>query len=296
MIKKTIFIVLVIYSFILSGHQVLSQSVRDIRINEVLVFNDSSIVDEYNSRSSWIELFNKAYNDVNIGGCYLTNDRSNPKKFKIPKEFEKSTLEDRGTILFWADNNPSKGNNHLNFTLNENDFLGLYDFDGKLIDSVTLKNQVSNISYGSIEDGSDQKSPLKQLTPNSTNNTKEKELSSVRFKKYDPWGIGMAVIAMSIVFLSLFVLYLFFQQLGLRFQGNPKKKALIKEGKLEEALKMNDTNTGDVYAAIAMALYMYTSEMHDIEEAVLTINKVSRTYSPWSSKIYGLRQIPERRK
>ena len=296
MIKKIILKVLIFNSFIICGHKVFSQSMRDIRINEVLVYNDSNIVDEFNNRSSWIELFNKAYNEVNIRGCYLTNDRSNPKKFKIPKDLEKSTIEDRSTILFWADNNPLKGKNHLNFTLKDGDFLAFYDIDGNLIDSMTLHNQKSNISYGSIEDGSAQRGALKQLTPNSTNNTEEQELSSTQFKKYDPWGIGMAVIAMSIVFLSLFVLYLFFQQLGLRFQGNRKKKALIKEGKLEEALKMTDANTGDVYAAIAMALYMYTSEMHDIEEAVLTINKVSRTYSPWSSKIYGLRQIPERRK
>ncbi|HAH59495.1 MAG TPA: phage tail protein, partial [Bacteroidales bacterium] len=32
-------------------------------------------------------------------------------------------------------------------------------------------------------------------------------------------------------------------------------------------------------------------ELHDHEDAVLTIKKVARTYSPWSSKIYGLRNL-----
>jgi len=44
-----------------------------------------------------------------------------------------------------------------------------------------------------------------------------------------------------------------------------------------------------VVAAIATALYEATEHVHDIEHTVLTIQKVSRRYSPWSSKIYGMR-------
>jgi len=45
-------------------------------------------------------------------------------------------------------------------------------------------------------------------------------------------------------------------------------------------------------AAIAMAIYMYKVEMHDKESLTITLKKVSRIYSPWSSKIYTLRQNP----
>lgn len=48
-------------------------------------------------------------------------------------------------------------------------------------------------------------------------------------------------------------------------------------------------------AAIAMALYLYKMELHDKESFRITMQKVSRIYSPWSSKIYTLRQIPNRR-
>jgi glutaconyl-CoA/methylmalonyl-CoA decarboxylase subunit delta len=41
-------------------------------------------------------------------------------------------------------------------------------------------------------------------------------------------------------------------------------------------------------AAIAAALYLFFSELHDEEKYVMTIRKVSKTYSPWSSKIYGI--------
>ena len=46
--------------------------------------------------------------------------------------------------------------------------------------------------------------------------------------------------------------------------------------------------SGDVLAAITAAIYLYSEELHDVENTVLTINRVSRTYSPWSSKIHGL--------
>ncbi|MDP4114910.1 MAG: OadG family protein [Bacteroidota bacterium] len=49
---------------------------------------------------------------------------------------------------------------------------------------------------------------------------------------------------------------------------------------------------GEIVAAIAAALSLYKTETHDYENMVLTMQKVMRPYSPWSSKIYGLRQYP----
>jgi glutaconyl-CoA/methylmalonyl-CoA decarboxylase subunit delta len=45
-------------------------------------------------------------------------------------------------------------------------------------------------------------------------------------------------------------------------------------------------------AAIALAIHMYKTEMHDQESFTITLKKVSKIYSPWSSKIYTLRQNP----
>lgn len=45
-------------------------------------------------------------------------------------------------------------------------------------------------------------------------------------------------------------------------------------------------------AAIALAIHMYTSDIHDQESFTITLKKVSKIYSPWSSKIYTLRQNP----
>lgn len=50
--------------------------------------------------------------------------------------------------------------------------------------------------------------------------------------------------------------------------------------------------SADENAAICTALYLYFTELHDEEKYVMTVKKVSRTYSPWSSKIYGVFDIP----
>ncbi|GHT06183.1 hypothetical protein AGMMS49525_14210 [Bacteroidia bacterium] len=52
--------------------------------------------------------------------------------------------------------------------------------------------------------------------------------------------------------------------------------------------------SGEVFAAIALAL-SDTTEVHDLESNVLTFHNVTNNYSPWSSKIYSLRELPLRR-
>ncbi|MDE7078066.1 MAG: hypothetical protein K2O55_05785, partial [Alistipes sp.] len=48
-------------------------------------------------------------------------------------------------------------------------------------------------------------------------------------------------------------------------------------------------------SAIATALNIYRSAMHDRESEVLTILSIKRAYSPWNSKIHGLTQMPDRK-
>lgn len=56
------------------------------------------------------------------------------------------------------------------------------------------------------------------------------------------------------------------------------------------------TEAGDEeIAAIATALRIYKSALHDRESEVLTIMSIKRAYSPWNSKIHGLTQLPDRK-
>lgn len=113
------------------------------------------------------------------------------------------------------------------------------------------------------------------------------------FAALDPTGIGMAVIAMTVVFSSLILIYITFKNLAKIYTIDFKKRSLIKKGKVEEAEKLKEDTTGELGAAIGLALHFYQTDLHDHENTLLTIKKVARTYSPWSSKIYGLRNVPK---
>ena len=120
--------------------------------------------------------------------------------------------------------------------------------------------------------------------------TLSKEGKSEFFKQVDPFGLGMTVIGYVIVFIALLLLYIVFFNISKVLQLK-LRHLLRKEGVIDNE-KKDITVSGEVNAAIAMALHLYFQELHDEESAILTINRASKIYSPWSSKIYGLRQHP----
>jgi Na+-transporting methylmalonyl-CoA/oxaloacetate decarboxylase gamma subunit len=118
-----------------------------------------------------------------------------------------------------------------------------------------------------------------------------------KFVHNDPYGGIMALVGMSIVFSALLLLYIIFSNTPVLFTFSFRqrlKKALTfkkkEEVPVETPVQKQEELSGEVNAAIAAAIHLYRSELHDFEDTVLTIKKVSRTYSPWSSKIYGLRK------
>lgn len=45
---------------------------------------------------------------------------------------------------------------------------------------------------------------------------------------------------------------------------------------------------GEINAAIALAIHLYTKNIHDVENMKITIQKTMKPYSPWNSKIYNV--------
>jgi Na+-transporting methylmalonyl-CoA/oxaloacetate decarboxylase gamma subunit len=104
-------------------------------------------------------------------------------------------------------------------------------------------------------------------------------------------SIVVSVVGYLIVFLALVMLYYIFDGLSKLLNMQLKMK-LFRQGKISNVdEKLNLHVPGEVTAAIGLALYMST-QLHDEESNIITIKKVSRVYSPWSSKIYGLRNLP----
>lgn len=112
------------------------------------------------------------------------------------------------------------------------------------------------------------------------------------FKAMDPYGIGMTIIAMTIVFSVLAIIYLTFKYFS-KLYSLDLKKSKTGAASTENAIEKHDVSA-EVGAVIAMALHLYSSQQHDLDSLTLTINSVSRRYSPWSSKIYTLRQLPRK--
>nr|WP_050720674.1 OadG family transporter subunit [Candidatus Azobacteroides pseudotrichonymphae] len=297
--------------------KVQAQCTAALKINEILVINEDNFIDDYGKRSPWIEIYNSASGTVNIAGCFLTNDINEPRKYMVPKGDILTKIKPRQHILFWADNITTHGTFHLNFTLNpdEANFIALFDSDGKtLIDSVTIPvGQRANISYGLVEDGWDQKRLEKEIklnssyksgnklwvyyekvTPNSNNRILDANSKIDNLEKNDNGGVGMTLTAMSVVFGGLIVLYLIFKVVGRVAILLSTRRTILASGITKEELKNIAQPSGEIFAAIAMAIYEAT-EMHDEENTIITIKNTARNYSPWNSKIYMLRETPSKK-
>jgi hypothetical protein len=105
--------------------------------------------------------------------------------------------------------------------------------------------------------------------------------------------------ALQICIYGLIIIFGVIITLALVFSLVSKTRNYIKNGGSRnlnangEKLKNSNIPAGDS-AAIAAAIYLFMDEIHDNENRVVTIKRVSRTYSPWNSKIYGINWIKNR--
>lgn len=291
------------------------QGIRDIKINEILVKNVTSFTDDHSEHSSWVELYNSGYGYVNIGGARLRFIQGNDTvTYRIPKTDTRTSIAPQGFLLFYTSGSSNKGTFHTNFELNETDSVELAKLEGvndrlefldqgaNLVDAIEydVNVQKEDVSYGRIMDDATGEIVVKELvgiTPMQGNEIHEKIPKSELFRQEDPAGFAMAVIAMGVVFIALICLYIVFKTLGRFMQRSAKKKlapnvAPVVASEPKKSNNMEDEMNGEELAAISLALYRYYQELHDIESEVITINRVARVYSPWSSKIHTMTKSP----
>lgn len=289
----------------LSASTLFAQGRKSLRINEIMVENSSSIVDDYGERHGWIELFNSNFAPLEISSVYITNDSTQPKKYPVPLGDVNTRIPKRQHVVFFADGEPNKGTFHINFVLEpgKDNWIGVYDADGKtLIDEVVVPASLApDQSYARSVDGEGEWAVRDggeaYITPSSANIIRDTNDKIEQFAEKDENGFGMTIMAMAIVFSALLVLCLCFYgigKIGAAVSSFNKRRAygVTKEVAIDEGIAEHDS--GEEIAAIVMALHEHLNA-HDTENTILTINKVKRAYSPWSSKIYGLRELPQRR-
>lgn len=309
-------------ALVLGLASVSAQGLKDIRINEVLVKNVDSYADDHAHKVGWIELYNAGYSQVNIAGAFIRHVQgTDTTVYRIPKGDIRTIMPPQGYLVFFCNGSSNKGTFHTNFILDQadstklealvgiNDKIEMLDQSGRgIVDEIEydVNTQRPDVSYGCISNADNEivVDYLSNITPLQSNDVIERIPKSELFKKEDPLGVTMAIIAMSAVFIALILLYIVFKNVGKFMQHTARRK---KEAEMAaQAPKTGDTKLkpvsinedidGETVAAIAMALHQHENDLHDIENTVLTINKVAKVYSPWNSKIYSMNQLPNRSK
>lgn len=272
-------------------------------INEVMVDNQTGYMDDFGQRNGWIEIFNNTYKTQDLGGRFLTDDPNNPKKYPIPRGDVLTKIPPRQHVLFWADNEPFNGTFHVNFKLDptKDNYIALYENDGKtLLDEIVIPAGLpTDKTYGYPtdgvkydKDGNYLAAQLERVTPSSNNAVLEENPKVTLLSESDPWGVMMTMTSMLVVFVGLLLLYLIFRAIG-NTAKRISHKRVASTGTLS-AVRSESLLTGEVLAAISAAIYESNQDVHDVESTILTISEVKRKYSPWSSKLYTLRQDPRR--
>ena len=296
---------------------------KGLRITEVMVENQTNITDEYGNRHAWIELYNTTRKTMQISTVFITNERvpegqtpDKTKMYVIPLNDEKTKIHHLQQAVFFADGDPWKGTFHASFELvpSQENYIAIYDADGltKLDEVVVPANLPADHSFArtveieqwdkiesndfnpaewEFRNGAEKDSAI---TPGINNQVIELNDKIEKFQKLDSTGVMLTLMAMLIVFSALLLLSVCFFIFGKINASIARRNKAVSQGKDEDADHSEvEVDSGEVIAAISTALYQHLNA-HDYEETVLTINKVKRAYSPWSSKIYSLRELPKK--
>lgn len=301
-----------------------AQVEQSIKINEVMTSNTSNLQDEYGQREAWIEIANVSFTTYNIRGMFVTTDRSVldpqmsvPERMKrmsaIPSGEPRTSLGGRQHLILFCNSLPSKGSMHLSVPVDPSKptWVGLYSGNAtELIDSVTVPVIADNLSYARQKDGSANwvVKPAEQVTPGISNMTDIVETKTAKLKREDPYGFGITVLAMGIVFFCLALLFVFFTLFGffMRHRSAVANIQPVKAGVktvektkevasktstiLQDGLKTKGIEKEVYMAVIAMALKQYQDNVHDVESGVITIKPKN---TDWNMELPLMTQFHE---
>lgn len=316
---------LLLGTLLLAGASIAHAQVeQSIKINEVMTSNTSNLQDEYGQREAWIEIANVSFTTYNVRGMFITTDRSVldpqmsvPERMKrmsaIPSGEPRTALSGRQHLILFCNSLPSKGSMHLSVPVDPSKptWVGLYSGNAtQLIDSVTVPVIADNLSYARHKDGSANwvVKSAEQVTPGISNMTDIVETKTAKLKREDPYGFGITVLAMGIVFFCLALLFVFFTLFGF-FMKHRSAVANIQPVKagvktvektmevasktstiLQDGLKTKGIDKEVYMAVIAMALKEYQDNVHDVESGVITIKPKN---TDWNMELPLMTQFHE---
>ena len=282
-----------------------AQMDASIKLNEVMTDNKSSLIDEYGVRNAWVEIANISHSTYNVRGMYLTTDRSVlDKKMSVPERQKRMSqipngdvrtqLSGQQTLLFQLNSQPARGTLHLSVKVDscKSTWIALYNGNAtQLIDSITVPVLKADQSYARISNngtaGDWEVKSADRVTPGIQNVTTVSESKIEKFKREDPHGFGMALMAMGIVFFCLALLWITFTLFGMLMRHmdtarkvahqqpiKPFTKTVEKTAEighktgviLQEGLKTKGIDKEVYMAVIGMALKQYQDDVHDADD------------------------------
>lgn len=107
-------------------------------------------------------------------------------------------------------------------------------------------------------------------------------------------GLIVTVVGICVVFMALAIMSGTIYYIATLSQHLLARKKLADQSADPAVSSLKHGVSGEVIAAIALALDRHVNQYHDEEDAVLTIKRISRPYSPWSSKLHSITRPPFR--
>ncbi len=281
-----------------------------IKLNEVMTQNENSLIDEYGARHAWVEIANISHSTYNIRGMYITTDRSVlDKKMSVPERVKRMSLipngdsrtelKGRQLVVFQLGSNPAKGTLHLTTPVQADQptWIALYNGNAtQLIDSITIPVLNADQSFARIANNGTAKDwevkSADRVTLGIHNMTTVSESKIEKFKREDPHGFGMAIMAMGIVFFCLALLWIVFTLFGMLMNHLETARKVVNQQPikpitktvektievghktgviLQDGLKSKGIDREVYMAVIGMALQQYRDDVHDVESGVITI-------------------------
>jgi Na+-transporting methylmalonyl-CoA/oxaloacetate decarboxylase gamma subunit len=241
---------------------------------------------------------------------YVTTDRSvldrkmsvperQKRMSQIPNGDERTNLSGRQHLVLYLGSQLNLGTLHLAVPVDATKPLWIALYNGnatQLIDSVSVPLLGADQSYARIANngtGADwEVKSADRVTPGISNVTTVSESKVEKFKREDPYGFGMALMAMGIVFFCLALLWIVFSLFGMLMRHMETAKKVANKQPIKPITKTVEKTievghkTGvilkdgfeskgidrEVYmAVIGMALKQYEDDVHDVESGIITI-------------------------
>lgn len=141
----------------------------DLKINEIQVANIDMFVDPSYNYGGWVEVYNPSAKGINLGGLYVTDDTTDPYKFRLSD----AIVPAGGYCNIWFDHN-SADYRQVNFKLNpDGGTIYLYR-NGTMLTSQAYPAAVTRTSYARKQDGTGDWAITSLPTPEASNkNSKE---------------------------------------------------------------------------------------------------------------------------